>query len=138
MENVGDPLLVRPEILDSQLAKPRIQRVHTPACAVERRGQVGVPPCLLPHPPGGYTELCACRLFDKIQVGRIIRRVMQRLGAQDAAIPDQVGEEAEPVIGPAEAYSDGFRYPARYPHPVPLRQVVQWLPPAEGQERVIS
>ena len=45
----GKALLVRPQVLDSEFAEPGVQRVPAAVRAVERRGQIGVPPVTLRH-----------------------------------------------------------------------------------------
>ena len=77
--------------------------VALPVRAVRWRRKVLMPPRLLSHSPRCDPKLGrGCRL-DKVEVRWVIGGVMNGLPLNDAAIADEVREQANPVLGPAES-----------------------------------
>jgi len=72
-----------------------------------------MPPGFLGHAARRYTELGGCRGLNEGQVFLIVGCVVHGLAAQDAAIADEMGQETQPVLRPAEADRDGLRIAAR-------------------------
>src|SRR5580704_1042540 len=99
----GDALVMRPQIFDSELAEPGVQRVSAAVRAVVRCREIRVPPRLLGDPPRRYAELRRCGGFHEGQVLLVVRGVVNRLAANHATVADQVGKESYPVFGPAQS-----------------------------------
>src|SRR5271170_5649790 len=109
---------MRAQVPDAKFAEPVMNRVTAAVRAVLRRWQVHMPPRLLRHPARGYPELGRGRRLDEGQVLRVVRRVVDRLLLDDAAVPDEVCEQPDSVLGPAESRMYRLRHPPGDPHPV--------------------
>src|SRR5450631_1678138 len=131
-------LLIRPEVLDTQLAEPRMQGVIATVGATVWGRQVAMPPALLQHPARGDAELSGSGTLDEVEVGFIVRGVVNGLTAQKAAVPDEVSEQAQPALRPPQACADRLRDSPRDGNPAAGRQLLQRSPSGEGQERVIA
>ena len=138
VDSGGKALLVRPQVLNPEFAEPGMQRVPAAMRAVVRRGQVAVPPVALRHPARGDAELGGRSRLDEGQVLHVIGRVVHRPLAEHAAIPDEVGQQAEPVLGPAKAGTHRLRGVPRDGQTAADGQLVQGDPAAQGEELVVA
>ena len=138
VELVGQLLLVRPESGDAELVEPRHDRITAPVGQPVRRGEVGVLPVALRDPPRPDAELGARGLLDEAQVRLVLRRVVHRLPGEHAAVAEQVREQTETLLAPAEAGGERGRDPPGDGDPVAGGEILQRHPPAEGAERVVA
>jgi hypothetical protein len=137
VQHLGQPLFVRAAILDAQLTEPVVDGVSPAMRAVVGRGQVDVPPALLSDPSWRDPELSLGRGLHERQVLGIVGRVMHGLAPNHAAVSDEVREQPEPVLRPAQTRCQRLRDPARDRHPVAWPEIPKRCPPREREERVV-
>ena len=81
-------------------------------------GRYDVPPALLSNPPRRDPELSRGRRLDERKVLRVVGRVMHGLASNHAAVPDEVREQPEPMLRPAQPRCQRLPDPTRDRHPV--------------------
>src|SRR6266567_3332451 len=83
--------------------------------------QVAMPPGLLRHSAWRDPKFDGGGALDEIQVGLVVRGVVNGLAAEHATVPDEVGQQAQPTLCPAQPCVDRARDSARYSNPVTCR-----------------